>query len=278
HIRFVDDESFASIVDAIERFVIRTFGVSGARRDYKRNDLESLARVLFWKGRDDLMDVFPEGSSIPESIEKDAGEYNINGSESDADSIVSHLKRWGHTYSHETEDREEVDLFERRLAEDNLDGLAVAGWGGLTSSELKNYMLYQYEKEIRRGGADLPKYLDAGIYDYTVEHVWPDSRPDGEVVPELDEDEYARYVDRIGNLAFLSLSENSNHNYEKKWESTYSDARDGTTMISKEFPDPNGETSNLAAEEGFESWNTEVIEWRSKRMAKTLAKHWSCKD
>jgi hypothetical protein len=253
----------------------------GARRDYKRNDLEVLARVLFWKGRDDLTKVFPTDSSIPNSVENDGDEYNVQGDVSDAASISDQLRHWGYNYSHETDDGETVDLFKQRLAEDNLDGLAVAGWSGLTSSELKNYMLYQYESEIRRGGAELPKYLDSDIYDYTVEHVWPSTRSDNDIAPDLNDDEYARYVDRIGNLAFLSLSENStagNNDYGTKWNDTYSEAGDGTKMVREEFPDPTGESANIATEEGFDSWGVNVIEWRSERIASKLAEHWRCTE
>lgn len=181
-------------------------------------------------------------------------------------------------YSHETEDGREIDVFERRLREDNLDGLGVAGWGGLSANELKNYMLYCYEATIRSGGAELPKYLEAGIDNYTIEHVWPQKRSGMNIAPNLDDDEYAHYVERLGNLAFLSLSENStaqNQDYDTKWERTYENAADGTKMVRDEFPDPTGRRSNEASESGFDTWNTAIIEWRSERMASVLAEYWS---
>jgi hypothetical protein len=281
YMRFCGSESYESVTKTLEKLIMRIFGVGGARRDTKRGDFESLSRVLFWESRDDLTDVFPEGTSIPSGVANDADTYSIDGSLHDADEVASSLKKWAHNYSHETEDDEEVDVFERRLRNDNLNGLGVAGWGGLSTSELKNYMLYNYEVQIRSGGAELPKYLQAGIYDYTVEHVWPTNRSDLDIADDLDDDDYAHYVERAGNLAFLSLSENStagNREYEKKWTLTYKDARDGTKMVRDEFPDPTGEYPNEANEAGFETWGPEVIEWRSERMAGELASYWGCKE
>jgi hypothetical protein len=197
---------------------------------------------------------------------------------SDSGLLIDELKEWAYEYTYETENGEEVDTFERRLKEDHLNGREVANWGGLFENELKNYMLYRYEANIRHGGAELPKYLEAGINDYTIEHVWPDTRSGMDIASGLDDDEYAHYVERLGNLAFLSLSENStagNHDYETKWKRTYKDAADGTKMVRDEFPDPTSEGSNKATEAGFETWGTDVIEWRSERMAATLADYWS---
>ncbi|NUE03632.1 DUF262 domain-containing protein [Halorubraceae archaeon YAN] len=279
YLRFGKSESYEMVTKELEKLIIRIFGVGGARRDTKRRQFESLSRVLFWENRDDITDVFPKQSSIPSGVSKDASNYGINGSSDDANQIQTHLKKWAHNYSHETEDGKEIDIFKQRLMKDNLNGLGVAGWSGLSSGELKNYMLYNYEAQIRCGGAELPKYLDAGIYDYTVEHVWPKKRGDFDIANDLDDDTYAHYVDRLGNLAFLSLSENStanNHEYKKKWESTYKDARDGTKMVRNEFPDPTGEKTNEASEAGFETWGSDVIDWRSESMAEVLAEYWRC--
>ncbi|WP_226011846.1 DUF262 domain-containing protein [Halomicrobium salinisoli] len=281
YMRFIEKETYESITEALEKLVMRMFGVGGARRDTKRNNFESLSRVLFWSARDDLTSVFLEDSSIVSGIRDDEDKYEIEGTIDDADQVTDLIETWAHNYSHETEDDEVVDVFERRLRKDNLDGLGVAGWGGLSTSELKNYMLYCYEESIRRGGAGLSTYLQAGIYDYTIEHVWPDKRSDEDIAPELDDDEYAHYIERLGNLAFLSLSENSsagNYDYETKWERTYEDAGDGTKMFRSEFPDPTGEQMNEATKAGYKSWGTDIIEWRSDRMAEKLADYWSCSD
>lgn len=197
---------------------------------------------------------------------------------SDSTLLIDKLKEWAHEYTYEVENDEEIDIFERRLRKDNLDGLGAVGWGGLFENELKNYMLYCYEASIRSGGAELPKYHEAGINDYTIEHVWPGTRSGMDIASELDDDEYAHYVERLGNLAFLSLSENStagNHDYETKWERTYANAADGTKMVRDEFPDPTSQRSNKASEDGFNTWGKDVIEWRSERMAATLADYWS---
>ncbi|WP_435319573.1 DUF262 domain-containing protein [Haloarchaeobius sp. TZWSO28] len=278
YMRFVDEEAYESITEAMETLAIRMFGVGGARRDTKRSRFESLSRALFWSSRDDLTDVFPEDSPIPSGVQDDVKKYNLDGSSGDGEEVINRAMTWAHNYSHEMDDGTEVDTFKRRLEKDNLDGLGVAGWGGLNANELKNYMLYRYEAEIRSGGADLPQYLEAGIYDFTVEHVWPQNRS-GETAAGLSDDEYAHFVERIGNLAFLSLSENSsagNQEYSKKWENAYEDAADGTKMVRDEFPDPTGERSNSASKEGFETWSTEVIEWRSEKMAKKLSEYWNC--
>jgi hypothetical protein len=283
YIRFVDEDtdSFEPIAEALEKLVFRIFAIGGARRDTKRNDFESLSRVLFWKGRNDITDVFPEGSSIPTSVDRDASQYGIDGTPEDAEQVTNLIENLAHDYSHETEDGSEIDIFERRLRKDNLDGLGVAGWGGVNTSEIKNYMLYRYEVELRSGGAGLPNYLQARIFDYTIEHVWPQNRSEEQIAPHLDDDEYAHYVERLGNLAILSLSENSsagNNPYQVKWKRTYENAGDGTKMFRDEFPNPIEDSSNLAAQQGFDDWNKEVIEWRSKRMAEELATYWSCSD
>jgi len=278
YIRFGNTPHYEKIVEALEAFTIRVFGVGGARRDNRRTSLNNLARVLFWQGREDLTDVFPPDSRIPKAVKDDAEKYGIQGNHDDATKVIDRLTDWAYRDSHKTRDGEEIDIFQERLFEDNLDGLAVAGWGGLSSSELKNYNLYEYERAIREGGASIRNYLDAGIYDYTVEHVWPDTRGDKDIAPELDDDEYARQVDRIGSLAFLTLSENAsagNQDYKIKYRETYSTAGDGTKMLREEFPDPDDPSSSIAAEAGFETWGVDLIEWRSGRMAAKLASHWN---
>jgi len=123
-------------------------------------------------------------------------------------------------------------------------------------------------------------YIENEIYDYTIEHVLPES-PDSreDVAPNLNDEEYVEYVDRLGNYAILSLSENStadNNDYETKWNDVYSDASDGTKMFREEFPDPTGNETNKATEEGFDNWGKDIIEWRSKKIAETLSDYWSC--
>jgi hypothetical protein len=277
-LRFAGAEIYERIAKNLEKLVIRVFGVGGARRSTKRRPLESLSRTLFWSNRHDLSEVFPEGSSILKGIKTDIDEYGIEGDVSDSDLLIDRLKEWAYEYTYETENGERVDTFERRLNEDNLNGREVANWDGLFENELKNYMLYRYEVNIRHGGAELPMYLETGINDYTIEHVWPDTRSGMGIASDLNDDEYAHYVERLGNLAFLSLSENStagNHDYGTKWERTYEDAADGTKMVRDEFPDPTSQRSNKASEAGFSTWGIDVIEWRSERMAAALADYWS---
>jgi len=278
HDRFIESEEFVTAVKSLEKLVVRMFGVGGARRDTKRTNFEALSRMLFWIARDDLTEVFPEKSSIPAKVSKNSENYEIDGTLQDAETVSKKFTEWGYDYSHEiNDDGKEVDVFERRLAEDHLDGLAVAGWGGLWSNKLKNYILYQYENQIRDGGAELPGYFENDIYDFTIEHVWPQDRKEG-IASGMDDGEYARYVERLGNLAFLSLSENAsagNEVYEEKWE-TYENAADGTKMVREEFPDPESERENDASDEGFETWGAGLIEWRGQQMARELAAYWAC--
>lgn len=281
NIRFSDRSEYEKLAESLEKLALRIFAIGGARRDAKRGDFEALSRVLFWEGRDDLLEVYPEGSRIPTSVDNASSKYNIEGKKEDWKVVRDLVEKWAYDYSHEERNGEEVDVFKQRLMNDSLDGLGVAGWGGISTDEVKNYALYRYEAEIRSGGAELPKYLQAGIHDYTVEHVWPSSTPSSELPSNLDEDEYARNVERIGNLAFLSLSENSsarNADYETKWRRAYQSAAHGTKMVRDEFPDPTGERSNKASDEGFESWSQDIIDWRSERMADVLATCWGVSD
>lgn len=277
YMRFVDNDSYESITEVMETLTVRMFGVGGARRDTKRTYFESLSRALFWSSRDDLNEVFTPDSPIPSNIQKDINEYDLSGSSKDIEKVREQAATWAYNYSHEYDGGEEIDVFENRLKAENLDGLGVAGWGGLNTNELKNYMLYRHEVEIRNGGAELPQYLDAGINEFTVEHVWPQTRPEG-VAQEMTDDEYAHYSERLGNLAFLSLSENSsagNRAYSQKWKNTYEDAADGTKMVRDEFPDPTGKQENSASDNGFNDWSDDVIEWRSELMAEVLSDYWS---
>jgi len=281
HIRFADASSFGRLARSLEKLVLRMFGVGGARRDTKRHHFESLARVLFWSSREDLAAVFPEGTTIPEGVAKDRDRYEINGEAEDAEQVIRLLNKWSYQYSHRTSNGKTIDEFRRRLEEDHLDGLGVAGWGGVTNNELKNYLLYRYECEIRRGGASVPEYLQAGIYDYTIEHVWPRTCPNSTYPEGLTEDQYAQYVERIGNLAFLSLSENAsagNRPYEEKWTRTYQNAADGTKMVREEFPDPTGERENDASRNKFETWGSDVIKWRGQKIASVLARYWGYEE
>jgi len=286
HIRFVGTEHYEPILRSLEKLVLRMFGIGGARRDTKRNDFESLARVLFWSGRDDLTSVFPEDSSIPNGVESDQEEYGITGESEDADRLVELFEKWAYNYSFEGSGEDEKDTFKERLATQHLDGLGVAGWGGIRESELKNYMLYRYEVEIKSGGMKIKSYLGDGLNDFTVEHVWPQTYDDLEYPEDLDENGYKQYVERLGNLALLLKGENSSANnaeYEIKWDRVYEDARDGTKMVREEFPIPssrrkNGMEGNAATQKGFDTWSTAVIEWRSQRMAETLANYWGFDD
>jgi hypothetical protein len=280
YLRFAHTEVYSSVLEALEKLVIRMFGVGGARRDTKRGRFKELSRVLFWSERDDLLEVFPKGSVIPEGIAEDQDRYGIQGTMKDAERVIEKLNQWTYQYSHSTTDEETVDEFEERLANDHLEGHDVAGWSGLTRGDLKNYMLYRYEEAIRGGGTRMRGYLEAGIPDFTVEHVWPKTYPESEYPEGMDENEYNRYLERLGNLAFLSLSENAsagNQIYEVKFDRIYSDAADGTKMVRDEFPTPPGrdaQRENDADREGFNTWSRELIEWRSRRMARVLARHW----
>jgi len=280
HDRFVGQDQFLTAIQALEKLVVRMFGVGGARRDTKRTDFESLSQTLFWTAREDLKQVFPEDSPIPSKVSDNSDDYELDGELKDADTVANWFIKSGYDYSHETnDDGEEFDIFKQRLADEHLDGLAVAGWGGLWSNKLKNYMLYQYERQIREGGAGLPDYFENDIYDFTIEHVWPQDRKEG-TATEMDDDTYARYVERLGNLAFLSLSENAsagNEVYKLKWN-TYQNAADGTMMVREEFPDPELNRENDASDEGFKTWGTDVIEWRSQKMAEKLAEYWMCDE
>jgi hypothetical protein len=284
--RFVGEKEYEDIAESLEKIVMRTFGVGGARRDKNRSDFESLARALFWAGRDDLHEVFPSESSLTRSITRDADDYGIRGSVEDVEEVVDHLDDRAYNYSHERENGQVIDTFQRRLQNANLNGLGVAGWSGLSSNELKNYLLYRYEDEIRKGGAGIRGYLEAGIYDFTIEHVWPSGYSGPDYPEGLSENEYEQYVERLGNLAFLSLSENSSANdadYETKWDRVYEDARDGTMMVREEFPIPasrreDGMEGNAATQKEYDTWSTAVIEWRSQRMAETLAEYWGFDD
>lgn len=278
NLRFSGRSFYERLTESFEKLALRMFAIGGARRDTKRNDFESLSHALFWSGRDDLTDVYPEISRIPESVENSCNKYGINGSAQDVNKVIELVDKWSYEYSHDNRDNKEVDVFEERLRKDNLEGLGVAGWGGVGSPEVKNYLLYRYEVDIREGGAvDPPKYLKSEIHDYTVEHVWPTEQPDSGPAAGIDSDDYQHYVERLGNLTLLSLSENStaqNEDYETKWKKVYKAARDGMKTIRDEFPDPTGETRNSASEKGFTTWRRSLIEWRSERMAKTLAEYW----
>jgi len=148
HDRFTEENSYEDVTKALETLAVRLFGVMGAQRSKHRNNFESLARVLFWQARDDLQEVFGENSTIAESIENDAEEYGISGESDDAEKIVEKFNSWSTSYSYDGD----KDAFERRLEEDNLEGFGVAGWSGLRKKELRNYMLYIYETELRGGG------------------------------------------------------------------------------------------------------------------------------
>jgi hypothetical protein len=276
--RFSDSDSYQDITKALESFAVRLFGVMGAQRSKHRNDFESLARVLFWEARDDLQEVFPDDSTIVKNIENDAEKYGISGDSDDAKEVIKKLNSWSRSYSYDGDE----DVFERRLREENLEGFGVAGWSGLRKKELRNYMLYIYEIEIRGGGMPPEGYVENEIYDYTIEHVLPQNPDDqADVAPNMDEEEYEEYINRLGNYAILSLSENStadNNNYETKWENVYSEASDGTKMLREELPDPTGGRTNQAAKEGINTWGKDVIEWRSERIADTLSGYWSCSN
>ncbi|WP_251951635.1 DUF262 domain-containing protein [Salinibacter ruber] len=280
YLRFAHTEAYSSVLEALEKLVIRMFGVGGARRDTKRARFKELSRALFWSERNDLLEVFPEDSAIPEGIEDGQDDYEIHGTFADAERVINWLNQWTYRYSHSTTDGQTVDEFEERLTSDHLGGHDVAGWSGLTRKDLKNYMLYRYEEAIRGGGTKMPGYLEAGIPDFTVEHVWPQTYPESEYPEYMDKNEYNRYLERLGNLAFLSISENAsagNKTYEVKFDQIYSDAADGTKMVRDEFPTPPGHDArreNDADREGFDTWSRDLIEWRSRRMARVLARHW----
>ena len=281
-LRFVDTEVYGKVVEAMERFIVRVFGVCSARRDTKRTYMEPIARALFWAGRDDLKDVFPEGSSIVAKIVEDQKGYGFDGSLGDADRMIDIMDGWGRDYCYtRTEDGRRIDEFERRLADDNLEGYGEAGWSGLRPRNVRNYLLYWYEASIRKGGSGLPDYFENSVHDFTVEHVWSQTNGE-ETYPEgLEEDTYEHYLNRLGNLALLSLSENvkaGNDDYETKWHRIYKKAGDGTAMIRKEFPDPKGKRYSIALENGYTTWSTDLIGWRSKRMARILAQHWGLED
>jgi len=280
YLRFAHTKVYPSVLEALEKLVIRMFGVGGARRDTKRSRFKELSRGLFWSERDDILEVFPKDSVITEGVADDQDRYDLKGTIADAESVIHQLNQWAYGYSHSTTDGETVDEFEERLANDHLGGHDVAGWSGLTRGGLKNYMLYRYEEAIRGGGTKMPGYLEAGIPDFTVEHVWPQTYPESEYPEAMDENEYNRYLERLGNLAFLSISENAsagNQTYEVKFDKIYSAAEDGTKMVRDEFPTPPGRDArreNEADREGFNTWSRDLIEWRSRRMAQVLARHW----
>ena len=283
-LQFESRDELDELLFNFETMVLRVYEVLGARRDAYRSTFENLSRALYWSTREDELEkVFGEDSNLAETIRNSMNEdkYSMEGGSEDFETVMEHIKEWSREYSIETEKGEKVDKFKDILHKENLEGREVTEWSGIRSKQFRNYLLYRYE-EMLAGKGVIPSesFIESNIMDITVEHVWPESRDeDSEIAGDLSEEEYKTVTNRLGNLALLNFDDNNeadNMCYRKKWNQHYRE-HGATFMVQKEFPNPNPGASNdqLEAEEDYETWNKEVIEWRSERMAEKLADYWS---
>jgi len=207
----VRTSEFADMVSELEKLVFRYSMVMSHGAQGFANALSSIANDLYWS------DVDPE--QIAKVFNSDSNRYV--GYQSKELGIKDAIERIA-------EKRERIAPIEEVATDfldtpDVLDGSFTSGWGGVRSSEVVKYIMYEYERSLRgpSGLLSLAPYHEFRK-NFQVEHLVPKNAEEGNRL-----DAHLENRNRIGNLAVLSNGENQsegNAAFESKYNDIYSNS------------------------------------------------------
>ncbi|SER15070.1 GmrSD restriction endonuclease domain-containing protein [Natrinema salaciae] len=205
----VQSPEFADMVSELEKLVFRYSMVMSHGAQGFANALSSIANDLYWS------DVDPE--QVAEVFNSESHRYI--GYQSKELGIKDAIERI-------IEKRERIAPIEEVVSDfldtpDVLDGSFTSGWGGVRSSEVVKYIMYEYERSLRgpSGLLSLAPYHEFRK-NFQVEHLVPKNAEEGNRLEAHMENR-----NRIGNLAVLSNGENQsegNSAFESKYNDIYS--------------------------------------------------------
>lgn len=241
-------QKFSNIVSLSEIFSFRVYNVAGRRTDAAINPLQRHAYWMEWAGRQQ------EAKSIF-SNEETPVEYD-----SEQEALQKTCKMFESQIGKHCPD---AFLISRLLRDDVLDGKDKNdNWTGVRNNTVLMYLLYKYEKHLRRQGqrSNIPqippfsRWKDEGI---TIEHIYPQNPAD------TDSDEMVEQViNSVGNLLLLGPEDNSsanNSDYETKYENIYSNS---TMELVSKLPTPK------------DGWSKKQIRDRAKKITEFAVSEW----
>lgn len=144
--------------------------------------------------------------------------------------------------------------------EDVVGGEFTKNWTGVRDKFVLSYILFEYENHL---SDKEHKFEDFVKSEQTLEHIWPENPEEYPV----DEEEYNRYVNRLGNFLILDGIDNSvacNNDIRKKWNDVYS-------KLDMEMVE---EIQELCSFNGRMKWNKNMIDTRTDRIVKFYGENW----
>ncbi|WP_083862034.1 DUF262 domain-containing protein [Halogeometricum pallidum] len=245
--RFGISEEFDLITNLCEKFSFRVYNVADRRADAAGNPLRRNAYWIEWAGKNEQASEVFSGEETPIWYD------NIDEALSEACKMFETQMGKHCTDSYFRDCLTRDDIFDGATEND--------GWTGVRNREAVRYLLYKYEKHLRKEGVhstitQIPSFSQWKQEGITIEHIYPQT-------PEDDNDEgLDGVVHSLGNLILLGPKDNSgagNLSYHEKYESIYT----GSDMrMIEELPTPD------------EGWGVEQIRERRDKIVKFALEEW----
>lgn len=239
-------QEFHNIVNLCEIFSFRVYNVGGRRTDAAGNPLRRHAYWIEWADKEEQAKSVFSGEEVPIH-------YN-----DEAEVVQETCRMLENQIGKHCPDTFFIKCL---LRTDIFDGADENdGWTGVRNKSAISYLLYKYEKHMRKQGSksnisQIPPFSKWRSEGITIEHVHPQN-------PEEGNSEIEGVVDSIGNLVLLGPEDNSgagNSGYEEKYEEVYSKS---SMEIVSELPHPD------------EGWSESQIRQRTMKITRFALNEW----
>lgn len=244
--RFGLSQEFYTVLDLCEKLSFRVYNVANRRTDAAKISLSRHAYWIEWAGR----------RSEAESVF--SGRQNTLKFDSTEESLVETCQMIESEIGNHCPDTYFVKCL---LRDDVLNGTdANDGWTGVRNDNSIQYLLYQYEKNLRNNGSksnlsQIPPFSQWKSEGLTIEHIYPQN-------PEQPIEDLEEVKDSLGNLALLGPEDNTsagNREFSWKQKNVYSNS---VMQMFEELPSSEGE------------WDSEVVRGRARDIVEFALEEW----
>lgn len=246
----VESEEFVDILDLSDSLIFRYNLVMSRGPNTYKNTIASVSYDLYWSEA--------EKSQI-EMIFNSKSERYIG-----YDSRSKGIRKIKERINKKIEEKCPDSVFKEHLKNrDIIDGEYTNGWGGIRNKDAIKYLLYEYERYLRKGSdSDLRNLNSFSEWrdNFEVEHLVPKNAEAGHKLNPHDKNR-----NRLGNLALIADTDNKENGrdpFEQKYEDMY---QNSTIKMLNELDGPKWEVSDVdtrtdkIADLALKRWNTD---WR----------------